>query len=350
MLTKGAIGNLVNRYKAVLAKCNLINTFGSLAVAAALVLGSAGVANADWYPEDGRPAGKNVPNEIGQLSGPVTLDTGNAHAVIFLSDKPEEHECVSGWVATGKHPGHIGANEEYRTVDLNGNTLTINGDNQGIHAESALKITDSKQSGTLNINAKHGLWVHDDANNYNDVDKTCGHYIDVNKINIDTSKNCIEVKNTSRDAYDHNNDNYKYVEPSVDIKANEVFFKSNTGNCIQQYAGSTTINATNITLITNEERVVRSAGGDVFLTAHNLSITSAKAIKAADEYGSGTIDINATGLAQINASLEAEGKSTMKMSISGKDSRLEGAINEVDIEKNYGITFNLNNATWVPTG
>ena len=46
MLTKGAIGNLVNRYKAVLKKCNLINTFGSLAVASMLVLGGAGMAQA----------------------------------------------------------------------------------------------------------------------------------------------------------------------------------------------------------------------------------------------------------------------------------------------------------------
>ena len=46
MLTKGAIGNLVNRYRAVLTKCNLINTFGSLAVASMLVLGGAGVASA----------------------------------------------------------------------------------------------------------------------------------------------------------------------------------------------------------------------------------------------------------------------------------------------------------------
>ncbi|WP_446423781.1 right-handed parallel beta-helix repeat-containing protein, partial [Mailhella sp.] len=51
MLTKSAIGNLVNRYKAVLAKCNLINTFGSLAVASMLVLGGAGVAGAATYTE-----------------------------------------------------------------------------------------------------------------------------------------------------------------------------------------------------------------------------------------------------------------------------------------------------------
>jgi len=46
MLTKGAIGNLLNRYKAVLEKCNLLNTFGSLAVASMLVLGGAGAAEA----------------------------------------------------------------------------------------------------------------------------------------------------------------------------------------------------------------------------------------------------------------------------------------------------------------
>ena len=46
MLTKGAMGNLVNRYRAVLKKCHIMNTFGSLAVAAMLVMGSAGMASA----------------------------------------------------------------------------------------------------------------------------------------------------------------------------------------------------------------------------------------------------------------------------------------------------------------
>lgn len=43
-LTKGAIGNLINRYKAVLKKCHLLNVFGSLAVAGMLVMGGAGMA------------------------------------------------------------------------------------------------------------------------------------------------------------------------------------------------------------------------------------------------------------------------------------------------------------------
>ena len=43
-LSKGAIGNLINRYRAVLKKCRMMNVFGSLAVAGLLVAGSAGSA------------------------------------------------------------------------------------------------------------------------------------------------------------------------------------------------------------------------------------------------------------------------------------------------------------------
>ncbi|MBR5882736.1 MAG: autotransporter domain-containing protein [Mailhella sp.] len=46
MLSRGAIGNLINRYRAVLKKCRLMNTFGSLAAASMLVLGSTGMAKA----------------------------------------------------------------------------------------------------------------------------------------------------------------------------------------------------------------------------------------------------------------------------------------------------------------
>ena len=45
-LSKGAVGNLMNRYRAVLKKCHLMNMFGSLAVAGLLVAGSAVSARA----------------------------------------------------------------------------------------------------------------------------------------------------------------------------------------------------------------------------------------------------------------------------------------------------------------
>ena len=46
MVTQGAFGNLINRYRAVLSKCRLINTFGSLAVASMMVMGGAAAAEA----------------------------------------------------------------------------------------------------------------------------------------------------------------------------------------------------------------------------------------------------------------------------------------------------------------
>lgn len=53
-LTKGAIGNLINRYKAVLKKCHLLNVFGSLAVAGMLVMGGAAAAEAGtWTKPNG---------------------------------------------------------------------------------------------------------------------------------------------------------------------------------------------------------------------------------------------------------------------------------------------------------
>ena len=60
MLTKGALGNLINRYRAVLEKCRLMNTFGTLAAASMLVLGSAGMA------------------EAVNIATPMTLSKGNA--------------------------------------------------------------------------------------------------------------------------------------------------------------------------------------------------------------------------------------------------------------------------------
>ena len=46
MMTRGAITNLVNRYRAVLKKCRLVNLFGTLAVTGMLVMGGAGMAEA----------------------------------------------------------------------------------------------------------------------------------------------------------------------------------------------------------------------------------------------------------------------------------------------------------------
>lgn len=94
-LTKGAIGNLINRYKAVLKKCHLMNTFGSLAVAGMLVMGGAGVAVA---------ADPDV-----ALKGQNTYDS---------EKNPSVNHLMGGWLV----------NDAATAGDAKGDiTLTVNG-------------------------------------------------------------------------------------------------------------------------------------------------------------------------------------------------------------------------------
>ena len=100
-LTKGAIGNLINRYKAVLKKCHLMNTFGSLAVAGMLVMGGAGVAVAGATDID-------VP-----LEGENTYDSEKT---------PTVNHLMGGWLVqaadtAGKAQGDI-------TLTVNGGTIS----------------------------------------------------------------------------------------------------------------------------------------------------------------------------------------------------------------------------------
>lgn len=95
-LTKGAIGNLINRYKAVLKKCHLMNTFGSLAVAGMLIMGGAGVAVAA-DAQDVALQGKNNYNS---------------------TDIPEVNHLMGGWKV----------NDAATAGDAKGGiTLTVNG-------------------------------------------------------------------------------------------------------------------------------------------------------------------------------------------------------------------------------
>lgn len=67
-LSKGAVGNLMNRYRAVLKKCHLMNMFGSLAVAGLLVAGSAVSATAN----------ENTATAIAGEGKPVVVDKASS--------------------------------------------------------------------------------------------------------------------------------------------------------------------------------------------------------------------------------------------------------------------------------
>lgn len=96
-LTKGAIGNLINRYKAVLKKCHLMNTFGSLAVAGMLIMGGAGVA--------------------GAAAADVALEGENNYK---STDNPEVNHLMGGWLVKNAETEAAGA----ITLEVNGGTIS----------------------------------------------------------------------------------------------------------------------------------------------------------------------------------------------------------------------------------
>ena len=89
-LTKGAIGNLINRYTAVLKKCHLMNTFGSLAVAGMLVMGGAGVAGANTIAHIADGAGTH--NYLGETLSYSSPDNG---AVVVQGGKSRQNIQVN---------------------------------------------------------------------------------------------------------------------------------------------------------------------------------------------------------------------------------------------------------------
>ncbi len=128
-LTKGAIGNLINRYKAVLKKCHLMNTFGSLAVAGMLVMGGAGVAvAADDLPLKG---GNNYDSktEVNHLMGGWLVNDAEtakeAHGDITLTVKDGKISEIIG----GSYAKSLAANGDSLLTVTHGDITTTISDN-----------------------------------------------------------------------------------------------------------------------------------------------------------------------------------------------------------------------------
>lgn len=93
MLSKGAMGNLINRYRAVLKKCTLINVFGSLAAATMLVMGTANAASA-VVDQEYLDAVKKITTWADGTAVDVTGGK-NAHQLYFGGSLAEDGETAS---------------------------------------------------------------------------------------------------------------------------------------------------------------------------------------------------------------------------------------------------------------
>ncbi len=130
-LTKGAIGNLINRYKAVLKKCHLMNTFGSLAVAGMLVMGGAGVAVAADDVALGAGGSYDKTDEVNHLMGgglykdnkltavtPVTTD------ITLTVNGGSISETIGGSYISGTNADYKKATHGTITTTISGKTTS----------------------------------------------------------------------------------------------------------------------------------------------------------------------------------------------------------------------------------
>lgn len=221
-LTQGAIGNLINRYRAVLRKCRLMNVFGSLAVAGMLVMGSAGMATAapavaPWTEKEVTLDGSNAHTVNSLYDFEYDVDQGNARNIatekLYITDGGSlsitgggrlAHYLYQGdsgktglavimdggtlTVGDGSTYSSIDANTiaisggtvtlaggptanwangayigGYRGVDITGGTIAMNGDNSEIFAGNHLHITGGEitMSGNSAATAAHIMMTSD---------------------------------------------------------------------------------------------------------------------------------------------------------------------------------------------
>lgn len=131
-LTKGAIGNLINRYKAVLKKCHLMNTFGSLAVAGMLVMGGAGVAVA--AADDvalGAGGSYDKTNEVNHLMGgglykdnKLTANKPVATDITLTVEGGSISEIIGGSYISGTNADYKNATHGTITTIISGETTS----------------------------------------------------------------------------------------------------------------------------------------------------------------------------------------------------------------------------------
>ena len=197
-LTKGAIGNLINRYKAVLKKCHLMNTFGSLAVAGMLVMGGAGVAGAAGAAIQHTSgvhdySGENISyTASGDAITANGTDTRNNPQINIGNSDTQSIAINAGGGIFSLKSGHITLTSKEVTListdtsgsysalwaqnnstDINGipveerASITINAENTNIKAENSAIVAMSNGiieiNGNLHVEAQNALLARGDA-------------------------------------------------------------------------------------------------------------------------------------------------------------------------------------------
>ena len=162
-LSKKAIGNLINKYRAVISKCRLLNALGTLAVAGVLFLGTCGIGMAD---SGGTLTGNQYIGEYGGVSeskgGDVYIDTGDTNLNIYggktigtQGDVYDNSVTMTSGNASSIYGGYsAGTNATNNTVIFSGGTIGQNlyggqSENSGYATNNTVIFSGGTISGNL---------------------------------------------------------------------------------------------------------------------------------------------------------------------------------------------------------
>ena len=176
-LTKGAIGNLINRYKAVLKKCHLLNVFGSLAVAGMLVMGGAGVAVAvDDLPLEGEHTydSEKDPNVNHLMGGWLVKEDATTEATGDIT-----LDVKGGTISEIIGGSYVKANSAFNGTLTHGTiTTTIEGTTSSQFVVGGSKIANSEKAnlktGDISLTIKDGTFGQKDDGKPTDYELVMG--------------------------------------------------------------------------------------------------------------------------------------------------------------------------------
>ena len=363
MLTKGAIGNLVNRYRAVLKKCNLMNTFGSLAVASMLVLGGAGVAGAadlilksDKYG-DLRTAVKEATLTSSDNVSLTYESTNNGYYPAAIAEPGTLNIDVKNLTISSTSKGIAAKGDDYITINA-AEDISID-TTSGKEAALHLVKEGGAHAGAITLNANgnitlqsKGYVIHNNSDGIVNIDAD-GDFKAVTGSGISnngTGALTIDAKNITIESTTY----YGVISlgsGGIDLTAEENVVIKNEGTyaAVQNRDGTVNITAGNGVSI--EGDIVKKAGAaDINITAEkgsmditgDITISSGKlnlTAKTGDIEIKGNVHGDAS--ASMSAKVDIKGNNITITSASGagQAESTDGVIRNVDIEATGKVTI-----------
>lgn len=269
MQTKKAIGNLLNRYRAVLKKCHLLNAFGTLALASAFILGGAASAMSGVF--------QDTFNKTQSLTG-VTVS--EYLGIIGFSPKITDTTFKEASLKQGEHIYNAGGKEHDKAAYGGG----------VVYFHQALGVT------TITNSSFNGNTVENDS-----LNATAGAFFDkgttIDLNNVAFTGNKAAVK--SADAMAWGGAIYADAAINDGVGVKEAILNFNVTKDMT-YSGNTIEVQNTSTWVDGYDAISKSSGGFLVLDRNstaNFNVSDGATLTIGAEDASGHMDSIASSLA-----------------------------------------------------